>query len=139
MITLEDKELLAKKGISEEKIAEQLANFETGFPYLKLASAASVENGILAPDAETQEKYLNTWESYTNTDKVVLKFVPASGAASRMFKNLFEFLGADYDTPQTDFEKTFFAQIEKYAFYDDLNEACQQTEYRNRCRYRQWA
>ena len=34
MITLEDKELLAKKGISEEKIAEQLANFETGFPYL---------------------------------------------------------------------------------------------------------
>ena len=127
MITLEDKELLAKKGISEEKIAEQLANFETGFPYLKLASAASVENGILAPDAETQEKYLNTWESYTNTDKVVLKFVPASGAASRMFKNLFEFLGADYDTPQTDFEKTFFAQIEKYAFYDDLNEACQQT------------
>ncbi len=127
MITLQDKELLAKKGISEEKIAEQLANFETGFPFLKLASAASVEDGILAPDAETQEKYLNTWESYTNTDKVVLKFVPASGAASRMFKNLFEFLGADYDTPQTSFEKTFFAEIEKYAFYKDLNEACQQT------------
>lgn len=127
MITLQDKELLAKKGISEEKIAEQLANFETGFPYLKLAAAASVGDGILSPDTEAQEKYLNTWESYTNTDKVILKFVPASGAASRMFKNLFEFLGADYNEPQTDFEKTFFAKIEKYAFYKDLNEACQQT------------
>ena len=53
--------------------------------------------------------------------------MPASGAASRMFKNLFEFLGADYDTPQTNFEKTFFEKIEKFAFYDDLNTACQRT------------
>ena len=43
MITLQDKELLAKKGISEEQIAEQLACFEKGFPYLKLSAAASVE------------------------------------------------------------------------------------------------
>ena len=52
MITLQDKELLAKKGISEEQIAEQLACFEKGFPYLKLSAAASVEQGILAPDAD---------------------------------------------------------------------------------------
>ena len=45
MLTHEDKELLAKKGISEEKIAEQLACFEKGFPFLKLSAAASVENG----------------------------------------------------------------------------------------------
>ena len=124
MITPQDKELLAKKGISEEKIAEQLACFEKGFPYLKLAAAASVENGILAPEAEAQKKYLDAWEAYTQTDKKVVKFVPASGAASRMFKNMFEFLGAEYDAPQTDFEKKFFAQIEKFAFYEDLNEAC---------------
>lgn len=93
MITLQDKELLAKKGISEEQIAEQLACFEKGFPYLKLSAAASVEQGILAPDADEQKKYLNAWEAYTQTDKTVVKFVPASGAASRMFKNLFEFLG----------------------------------------------
>ena len=47
MITLQDKELLAKKGISEEQIAEQLACFEKGFPYLKLSAAASVEQHIL--------------------------------------------------------------------------------------------
>lgn len=43
MITPQDKELLENKGISEEQIAEQLACFEKGFPYLKLSAAASVE------------------------------------------------------------------------------------------------
>lgn len=126
-MTPQDKELLAKKGISEAQIADQLNCFEKGFPYLELFAAASVEKGILAPDTNRQEKYLNAWEAYTQMDKTVVKFVPASGAASRMFKNLFEFLGADYDTPQTAFEKTFFEQIEKFAFYDDLNVACQRT------------
>ena len=42
MLTQEDKDLLLRKGISEEKIAEQLACFEKGFPYLKLYAAASV-------------------------------------------------------------------------------------------------
>lgn len=123
-MTPQDKELLAKKGISERQIADQLVCFEKGFPYLKLFAAASVEKGILAPDADEQKKYLNAWEAYTQTDKTVVKFVPASGAASRMFKNLFEFLGADYDAPQTSFEKTFFEKLEKFAFYDDLNAAC---------------
>lgn len=125
MITLQDKEFLAQKGISEEQIAEQLACFEKGFPYLKLAAAASVDNGILAPATDMQKKYLDAWDAYTQTNKVIVKFVPASGAASRMFKNLFEFLGADYDTPQTGFEKTFFEKIENFAFYNDLNQACQ--------------
>lgn len=128
MITSQDKELLVKKGISEEQIAEQLACFEKGFPFLKLYAAASVENGILAPDAEVQKTYLDAWEAYTQTDKTVVKFVPASGAASRMFKNMFEFLGADYNVPQTDFEKKFFEKIEHFAFYDDLNAACLKTK-----------
>lgn len=125
MITQQDKELLSRKGISEAKIAEQLTCFEKGFPYLKLFAAASVDNGIMAPDADEQKKYLDTWEAYTQTDKTVVKFVPASGAASRMFKNLFEFLSSDHDAPQTDFEKTFFEKIERFAFYPDLDEACQ--------------
>ena len=128
MITPEDKELLAKKGISEVQIAEQLACFQKGFPYLKLDAAASVEKGILAPDAEEQKAYLAAWDAYTNSDKTIVKFVPASGAASRMFKNLFEFLDADYTEPTTKFEQTFFESIEKFAFYDDLNTACVRTE-----------
>ena len=124
MITPEDKELLAQKGISEVQIAEQLTCFQKGFPYLKLDAAASVEKGILAPDAEEQKAYLAAGDAYTNSDKTIVKFVPASGAASRMFKNLFEFLDADYAEPTTKFEQTFFASIEKFAFYDDLNTAC---------------
>ncbi|WP_373798893.1 DUF4301 family protein [Bacteroides heparinolyticus] len=127
MITPQDKELLKSKGISEEQIAEQLACFKKGFPYLKLSAAASVEKGILTPDTNEQKEYLDAWEGYRQTDKVVVKFVPASGAASRMFKNLFEFLGADYNVPQTSFEKMFFEKIEDFAFYDDLNMACRKT------------
>ena len=66
MMTLQDKELLAKKGISEQQIAAQLACFKKGFPYLKLFAAASVENGILAPDTDEQKKYLDAWEAYNN-------------------------------------------------------------------------
>lgn len=124
MLTLHDKDFLSKKGITEEQIAVQLACFEKGFPYLRLFAAASVENGIMAPDSDEMKTYLDMWESYTQTDKTVVKFVPASGAASRMFKSLFEFLDADKDAPQTDFEKTFFDRIEQFAFYQDLNEAC---------------
>ena len=89
-MTPQDKELLAKKGISEAQIAEQLACFQKGFPFLKLDAAASIERGILAPNAEEQKAYLVAWDAYTNTDKTIVKFVPASGAASRMFKNLLD-------------------------------------------------
>ena len=125
MLTHEDKELLAKKGISEEKIAEQLACFEKGFPFLKLSAAASVENGgIMKAEAKDFERYLAEWNAYKDGEKKIVKFVPASGAASRMFKNMFEFLGADYDKPTTDFEKKFFDHIHDFAFYNDLNAAC---------------
>ena len=125
MLTHEDKELLAKKGISEEKIAEQLACFEKGFPYLKLSAAASVENGgIMKAEDKDFERYLAAWNAYKDGEKKIVKFVPASGAASRMFKNMFEFLGADYEKPTTDFEKKFFDHIHDFAFYNDLNAAC---------------
>lgn len=124
MITLQDKELLAKKGITESQISEQLACFRRGFPYLKLNAAASIEWGVLAPDVNDEKHYLSSWENYIHTDKTIVKFVPASGAASRMFKDLFEFLTAEYDKPTTPFEITFFANLTKFAFYDDLNAAC---------------
>ena len=128
MLTQEDRDLLAKKGISEEKIVEQLASFVEGFPYLKLSAAASVANGGIMQASEAEQKqYLEAWDAYKEGDKKVVKFVPASGAASRMFKNMFEFLGADYDEPTTDFEKKFFDRIHDFAFFNDLNAACLNT------------
>ena len=125
MLTAEDKALLEKKGISEEKIAEQLACFEKGFPFLKLDGAASIEKGILAPAEGEMNVYLKAWDAYKQGEKNIVKFVPASGAASRMFKNMFEFLGAEYDVPTTDFEKKFFDNVHKFAFFGDLNAACE--------------
>ena len=127
MLTVEDKNYLAAKGITEEQITRQLDCFKKGFPYLKLAAAASVDNGILSPDGDALKLYLRVWDTYIQSERKVVKFVPASGAASRMFKNLFGFLEAEYNEPQTDFEKEFFAKIQKFAFYEDLNAACQKT------------
>ncbi|KAA6349991.1 hypothetical protein EZS27_002613 [termite gut metagenome] len=124
MITPDDKKQLAEKGISEAQITEQLSCFQKGFPYLRLEAAASTQKGILAPTADEQQRYLSAWYDYTQTGKRIMKFVPASGAASRMFKDLFEFLEADYDVPATKFEQTFFTSINNFAFYEDLNEAC---------------
>lgn len=126
MITTQDKAQLAQKGISEEKFMHQLECFKTGFPFLKLAGAASVEKGIQVTDEEAETQYLAAWESYTATNgHKVVKFVPASGAASRMFKNMFAFVDGDSEVPGTDFEKKFFDRLHDAAFFADLNAACQ--------------
>lgn len=126
MITETDKALLAQKGISEEKLNKQLECFEKGFPYLKLSATASVEKGIVVPSAEEATGYLEAWESYTdNTAHKVVKFVPASGAASRMFKDIFSYVDAERTEPTTEFEKKFFSHIHNAAFFSDLDEACQ--------------
>ena len=98
-----------------------------GFSLFETGRCRFHRKGILAPDAEDQKAYLAAWDAYKNTDKIIVKFVPASGAASRMFKNLFEFLSAEYDKPTTKFEQAFFDGIKDFAFYDDLNVACQRT------------
>lgn len=128
MFTEQDLEVLAKKGISEEKVAAQLASFATGFPYLKLKSAASLDYGIIAIDEDAAIYYQDLWTKYLAANKQILKFVPASGAASRMFKNLFEFLSAAYDVPTNDFEKKFFDEIKHFAFYVELDAACVKNE-----------
>lgn len=124
MFSTEDKALMQKKGISEAQIEAQLACFRRGFDYLKLRGAAAVGQGIVAPSEEEAEAHVLAWNSYKAEGHAITKFVPASGAASRMFKNMFEFLDADYDVPTTDFEKKFFAEIHHFAFFDALNDAC---------------
>lgn len=124
MLNAKDLELLAKKGISEKQIDEQLACFVKGFPFLEITASASVEKGILVITQDKQAHYMDAWDSYLAKNKKIVKFVPASGAASRMFKNLYEFLSAGYNEPTNAFEKKFFAEIERFAFYDALNAAC---------------
>lgn len=128
MLSERDLMQIADKGISEKQIENQLNEFKTGFPFLRLEAAASVERGIVATTAESREKYEKCWEQFKAAGNKVVKFVPASGAASRMFKDMFAFVDAEYDKPTTDFEKKYFDNIEKFAFYDELNEACLKNE-----------
>ena len=124
MINEKDKQLLAAKGISEDKLNTQLTAFRTGFPYLQLDGAATVGNGIMRPDAEDTQAYLDAWDSYLADKHQVVKFVPASGAASRMFKDLFAFLDQEEGQPESTFVRTFFEKLDTAAFYADLNAAC---------------
>ncbi len=128
MISKADLALLSKKGITEEQVAEQLRTFKTGFPFLKIEAAATIDKGVLSPSQHEIEEYLKVWDSYCAQGNAILKFVPASGAASRMFKDLFAFLSAEYDVPTTDFEKKFFANIEKFAFYKLLDDTCRKNK-----------
>ena len=128
MLSERDLKQIADKGISEKQIENQLNEFKTGFPFLRLEAAASVERGIVATTAESREKFEKCWEQFKAAGNKVVKFVPASGAASRMFKDMFAFVDAEYDKPTTDFEKKYFENIEKFAFYDELNDSCQKNE-----------
>ena len=124
MFTNEDILQIKQKGMTEAQIEAQLESFRKGFDFLKLQGAAAVGKGIIAPTKDEAEAYIEAWNDYKKEGHAITKFVPASGAASRMFKNMFEFLNADYDVPTTDFEKTFFAHIHYFAFFDALNDAC---------------
>lgn len=117
MFSQQDLEQLEAKGISVAKAEQQLDYFRTGFPALDIVAPASVKHGILAPTKKEQEEYIRIWEDYLKEDHKILKFVPASGAASRMFKNLFQYLE---DGEETAFIQEFLTHIDDFAFGQEL-------------------
>ncbi|MGM9803650.1 MAG: DUF4301 family protein [Muribaculaceae bacterium] len=119
-----DLEFIKEKGIGLATIEEQLERFKTGFPYLKIRSVATIGDGIVRLTDEEIAECIDLWNDFQVSGGTVEKFVPASGAASRMFKNIFGFVSANKPAPETDFEKKFFAEIKDFAFYPALNSAC---------------
>lgn len=116
-----DLQLLEEKGISAEKLALQLKNLSEGFPYLRIEAPATVGHGITLPSEELERQSIEIWEKYLESGATILKMTPASGAASRMFKDLFAFLNSGETKPNNDFMKNFFENIEDFAFYHRLN------------------
>ena len=119
-----DKQLMTNKGITEPVIEAQLKRFETGFPWLKLEAAATVGKGIMRLDSKQQTHCIKLWKEFQSGGATIEKFQPASGAASRMFKDLFAFINEGKSAPETDFEKKFFDGITMFAFYPQLNKTC---------------
>lgn len=122
MLSHDDLNTLLQKGITEAQLYEQLHRFATGFPFLTLSGAATPAGGItiLTPDEEAGA--LERWQQFLSDGGDVQKMVPASGAASRMFKALFAFVEGDTATPAEGSDVAeVIANIEQFAFLDDLN------------------
>jgi len=131
MFTEADIKQIEERGSVLESVYTQIENFKKGFPYMNLESAAKPGDGVIALTEEEIGKLMEDYDEKAK-QKQIVKFVPASGAASRMFKLLFGFLEiADDSTKvQAAFAEgsglqsisTFFERINDYAFKDDLNE-----------------
>ena len=121
MLNSKDLDLLEKKGITETTLQSQVDRFKKGFDPLVLAAASTVERGITKL---TDQEINQSIDTYNKSQIIVLKFVPASGAASRMFKGLFGLLEmeeAEYLSDKVTNE--FFDRINDFAFCDDLKVA----------------
>ena len=119
-----DLEQLKSKGISEAAVEQQLARFRTGFPYLRIESPSAPGAGMLSIDKDLAEAGASRWEMFLQDGGDVLKFVPASGAASRMFKALFAFVNGDEAAPAPGTPVAQLVErIHDFAFYSELSQA----------------
>lgn len=89
--TSEDLKQIEAKGLTVKKVEKQIGLFKTGIPFVNLKSAATIGNGIVKLTNKQKAHYINVFKNKRNQINFV-KFVPASGAATRMFKFLFNFL-----------------------------------------------
>lgn len=117
MFTKQDLDQIASHGLSLRQVEQQIDNFRKGFPYLNIISSATVGNGIRAID-ETQADKLRAEYRAVAREVKIEKFVPASGAATRMFKDLFAYVGSGEMNPTV--EKVG-ANLDKFAFAEALS------------------
>lgn len=124
MFTPSDLQTLAAKGITPEQAQAQLERFKTGFPQLEIIDSATADHGIMRLSDDDCEYALERWTKFLANGGEACKFVPASGAASRMFKSLFAFVDGDSDTPAPGSDvEAVLNNIERFAFYPALDAA----------------
>ncbi|MBO5194090.1 MAG: DUF4301 family protein, partial [Bacteroidales bacterium] len=119
MLRPEDVKQIESRGSSVETVEGQIERFRKGFPWMKIVAPATPGKGIAVMDEAQADAAVKYYETAAINGKC--KFVPASGAASRMFKDLFSGLDAlkgGKDVAQDSPAAKFVANIEKFAFYD---------------------
>lgn len=125
----DDLNYIEKKGIPLKILEIQLHHFRDGFPFIRLIRPAVQGNGIIGFSDDKKNELIRFYEEQSPSLRVI-KFVPASGAASRMFRHLFEFresLHPGKSIPESFYSETgfnsvhyFFQNIDRFAFYKDL-------------------
>jgi hypothetical protein len=122
----QDIKQLNEKGISRKMVEDQIRTFTEGIPYVQLFAPAVIGNGILKLSVKQEQACIKQFDA-SKGELSLLKFVPASGAASRMFKSLFGFLES-YDPEKESFQTfvsrkgardvdQFFKEADRLPFY----------------------
>ena len=120
---------IREKGITPEKVQEQIEIFKRGNEAVNIIEAATVRNGILQLSEEEKQRLIALYDS-KREGLDILNFIPASGAATRMFKSLYKFV-QDYNPQEEDVDdyverqndpklESFFARMKDLPFYDEV-------------------
>ena len=116
MFTQEEIRQIEAHGLTVAQVEKQIENFRAGFPSLPIVRAASCGDGIRKFNEEEIANILAHYDAESSKIRCV-KFVPASGAATRMFKELFEYVNDDKRTAGID---KLITNLEKFAFFAEL-------------------
>lgn len=118
MFSIEDTRQIEARGSTVKTVQAQTDRFKKGFPWMKIIGPATPERGIkVLTDAQADEAVRYYEQAQIDG---TCKFVPASGAASRMFKDIFSglaLLEKGEDTPPDAAVSRLAAHIEQFAFY----------------------
>lgn len=118
MLSEKDLAQLSKRGITLAEVNQQVDFFKSGFPWMNLEKSASIGNGIFQFSQEQLQEFIARFDQQKSALSI-LKMVPASGAATRMFKSLFEFLSTGQENKEC---AKFFDELDHFAFYPELKE-----------------
>ncbi|MDO6737312.1 DUF4301 family protein [Wenyingzhuangia sp. 2_MG-2023] len=110
------REEIDKRGITKEMLAHQMLAFVKGTPTIKLDRIATLGDGIIEINSYDRSKFMNIY-NLKQQEVSIVKFTPASGLASRMFKGLSEFYNTKTNNPMSQY---FFNNLHKFPFYKDV-------------------
>lgn len=117
MFTAKDLEQLNAHGVTPEKVEQEIRNFKNGFPFLPISRPAAKGDGIISVRADECKGLVSDFDAKAKGLDII-KFVPASGAATRMFKALYEFVNEDKQNKGVD---KILANIKSMALYAELS------------------
>ncbi|MDG1731165.1 MAG: DUF4301 family protein [Algibacter sp.] len=129
MFSNKDIQQIKSKGITIDEVNAQVSRLKDGMSFSALVAAATIGKGIERYDETETQEFIGLYEAKQN-EYSIIKFVPASGAATRMFKFLFQFL-KNFKSSKESIEKyadrkndalifTFIEELKQFPFYDEV-------------------
>ena len=126
-LTKQDLEKLEQVGINLAKVEEQANRIKKETAYIDLVRSCKIGDGIIKVKDSEKNELINRFDKAIE-QKNIIKFVPASGAASRMFKKLESFMNSGTNSSLEELKSdkhygfiySFFANLSKFAFYNEL-------------------